>query len=142
MNRKNLLLAVILTLASVGWAQTQSAPPPATPPKGGPGEMDMGHHHKMMEMDKEHMAAMKADVDKMKASLDQLKANVAKIGDPAEKARWQANIDMWTVMVGHMDQMMKHMDAMGPGGMTGHGMTHHDHQGGPPSPPPTPPQPQ
>jgi hypothetical protein len=142
MNRKSLLLTVILTLASVAWAQTPSAPPSATPSKGGTGQMDMKHHDKMMEMDKQHMGAMKTDVDKMKASLDQLKANVAKIGDTAEKARWQANVDMWTVMVGHMEHMMKHMDAMGSGGMMGPGMMHHGDMGAPPPPPPSEPKPQ
>jgi predicted metal-binding membrane protein len=136
MNRKSLLLTVVLTLASLGWAQTESAPAQAPPPKGRPGQMGMEHHHKMTEMHKQHMEAMKADVDKMKASLEQLKANVAKISDSAEKARWQANVDMWTVMVGHMEQMSKHMDAMGPGGMMGHDMMHHGHEGGPPVPPP------
>jgi hypothetical protein len=97
MNRKSLLLAVMLTLASLAWAQ--SAPPqtpPPKPPTGEPGHRDqMGNEHrrKMMEMDKQHMEAMKADVDKMKASLDQLKANVDKISEPAEKARWQTNVD-------------------------------------------------
>src|SRR5450759_4817036 len=101
MNRKSLLLTAILTLASLAWAQAQSTPP-ATPPKGGPDQMEMGHHHnKMKEMHKQHMEAMQADVDKMKASLDELKANVAKISNSAEKARWQSNVDMWTVMVGH-----------------------------------------
>jgi len=140
MNRKSLLVIVMLTLASLAWAQTQGAPPQAPPAAGGPGghdQMGMEHHGKMMEMHKQHMEAMKADVDKMKASLDQLKANVAKISDAAEKERWQANVDMWTVMVGHMEQMMKHMDAMGPGGMMGHGMMHHGDKGTPPPSPPT-----
>jgi cell division protein FtsW (lipid II flippase) len=140
MNRKSLLLTVFLTLASLAWGQTQSAPPPAPTPKGGSGPMGMDHHNKMMEMHKQHMEAMQADVDKMKASLDQLKANVDKISDSAEKARWQSNVDMWTVMVGHMEQMMKHMDAMGSGGMMGCGMMHHG--GMKPSPPPTEPKPQ
>jgi cell division protein FtsW (lipid II flippase) len=145
MNRKSILLTVILTLASVGWAQTQSAAPQATPPKGAPGahdQMGMEHHHQMMEMQKKHMDAMKADVDKMKASLEQLKANVEKIGDSAEKARWQSNVDMWTVMVGHMEQMSKHMDAMGSGGMMGHGEMHHGHKDGSSTPPPAEPKPE
>ncbi len=69
-----------------GVAQTQSAPPPAPPTKGGTGQMGMEHHNKMKEMHKQHMEAMKADVDKMKASLEQLKANVAKISDHGEGA--------------------------------------------------------
>ena len=140
MNRKSLLLTVILTLASLAWAQAPSTPPQAPPPKE-PGQMDMKHHDKMMEMHKQHMDSMQADVDKMKASLDQLKANVAKIGNSAEKARWQANVDMWTVMVGHMEHMMKHMDATGSGGMMGPGMMHHGDMGAPP-PPPSEPKPQ
>src|ERR1019366_3185636 len=126
MNRTSLLLAVILTLVSMAWAQ--SAPPQTPPPKQG-----AEHHHKMMEMDKQHMEAMKADVDKMKASLEQLKANVAKISEPTEKARWQANVDMWSVMVGHMEQMSKHMEAMGP--RKGEMMHHHDMGSSPPTPP-------
>jgi hypothetical protein len=142
MNRKNLLLTAILTLASLAWAQTQSAPPSAPATKGGSGQMGMEHHTKMKEMHKQHMAAMQADVDKMKASLDQLKANVAKISEPTEKARWQSNVDMWTVMVGHMEQMMKHMEAMGPEGMMGPGMMHHGGMGTAPPPPPTESKPQ
>ena len=142
MNRKSLLLTVILTLASLAWAQTQSAPPAAPATKGGSGQMGMEHHNKMKEMHKQHMEAMQADVDKMKASLEQLKANVDKISDSSEKARWQNNVDMWTVMVGHMEQMMKHMDAMGPGGMMGPGMKHHGGMGAAPPSPPTEPKPQ
>jgi hypothetical protein len=140
MNRKSLLLAMILTLASLAWAQTQSAP--QTPPaKGGHDQMGMEHHGKMTEMHKHHMGAMKADVDKMKASLDQLKTNVDKISEPAEKARWQANVDLWTAMVGHMEQMMKHMEAMGSDDMMGHEMMHHGGKGATPTPPPTEPKP-
>ena len=142
MNRKSLLLTVILTLAFVAWAQTESAPAQTPPSKGGHDQMGMEHHHEMMEMHKQHMAAMKADVDKMKASLDQLKANVDKISEPTEKARWQANVDLWAVMVGHMEQMMKHMGAMGHEGMMGPGMMHHDRKGSPPAPPPAEPRPQ
>jgi hypothetical protein len=141
MNRKSVLLTVILTLVSVAWGQTQNAPPAAPPAKGGPGQMGM-EQHKMMEMHKQGLEAMKADLDKMKASLEQLKGNVAKISDSAEKARWQANVDLWTVMVGHMEQMMKHMDAMGPEGMEHHGMMHHGGMDAPLPPPPTEAKPQ
>jgi hypothetical protein len=139
MNRNSLLLAVMLTLTSLAWAQ--SAPPQTPPPAGGSGlrdQMSVEHRHKMMEMDKQHTEAMKADLDKMKASLDQLKANVDKINEPAEKARWQTNVDMWGVMVGHMEQMLKHMESMEPG----KGTMHHGGMGGPPSPPPTEPKPE
>jgi len=138
MNRKSLLITLLLTLASLSWTQTESAPQ-APPPKAGHDQMGMEHHGNMMEMHKKHMEAMKADLDKMKASLDQMKANADKISDPTEKARWQSNIDLWTMMIGHMEQMMKHMDAMGPGGPMGHGMTHH---GGPAPAPPAAPKPQ
>lgn len=82
---------------------------------------------KMEAMHKEHMEAMKAQLQKLHANLDQMKASVDKIADASEKARWQANVDMWQVMVDHLDQMMKHMEAM-PG--MGGGMMHH-----PPAPP-------
>lgn len=61
MNLKSLLLSVILTLASVAWAQTQSAPAP--PAKDGPSQMDMEHHSKKNH--KQQMKAMKADADKL-----------------------------------------------------------------------------
>ena len=130
MTRKALLLAVLLTLASLSFAQTPANPPASNPHD----QMDMAHHDKMADMHKQHMEGMKADLDKMKASLEKMKANVAKIRNADEKERWQANVDLWSGMVAHMEQMMKHMDGMGPEmGMTGHGMMHHDGMGGPPA---------
>jgi len=104
MRLKSLLVALMLTLASLAWGQDAS---PQAPPSSTSGtQAPPGEHHQMMEMHKQHMEGMKADLEKMKASLEQMKANVAKISDPAEKARWQANVDMWQVMVGHMERMV------------------------------------
>jgi hypothetical protein len=64
----------------------------------------------MQAMCKEHIEAMKADVQKMHSAFDKMKANVASISNADEKARWQANIDMWQTMVDHHDQMLKHME--------------------------------
>jgi len=132
MNRRA-LLAAMLCAASVAWGQGESP----QPPMGGPGMTgpNGGQRQKMMEMHKQHLDAMKADVEKMKATLDQMKANVAKISDAGEKARWQSNVDLWTMMVGHMEHMMKEMDSLGPG-MMGPGMMHHGGMGGPPPNPP------
>ena len=55
MNPKNFLLTVMLTLTSLAWAQ--SVPPQTPPPAKG-----ADHHHKMADMHKQHMDAMKADV--------------------------------------------------------------------------------
>ena len=127
MARKSFLLAAILTLASLSFAQTA----PATPAPGSHDQMDMAHHDKMADMRKQHMEGMKADLDKMKASLEQMKANVAKIRNADEKERWQANVDLWSGMVAHMEQMMKHMDGMGPEKCPMcSGMMHHDGTGG------------
>ena len=81
----------------------------------------------MEAMHKEHLEAMKAQIQKLHADLDRMKASVDQVADASEKARWQANVDMWQVMVDHLDQMLKHMEAM-PG--MGGGMMHH-----PPAPP-------
>lgn len=101
----------------------------------------------MEAMHKEHMEAMKAQLQKLHADLDQMKANVNKITDANEKARWQANVDMWQTMVDHLDQMMKHMEAMPGPGMDGGMMRHHGMPGMGPgqpgaSPPPPPAKPQ
>jgi len=111
MNARSVLLAVVLSSASLCFAQT--APVASAP--GPHDQMDMGSHDKMADMHKQHMEGMKADLAKMKESLERMKTNVAKIHNPDEKERWQANVDLWSGMVAHMEQMMKHMDAMGPG---------------------------
>jgi len=131
------LLALMLSVSAVAWAQGEATVPPPQPPLGGPGMTGPagGPRQKMMEMHKQHLDAMKADVEKMKATLEQMKANVAKISDAGEKARWQNNVDLWAMMVGHMEQMLKEMDSMGPG-MMGPGMMHHGGMGGPPANPP------
>ena len=110
------------------------------------------HHEQMQAMCKEHMDAMKTEVQKMHSNLDQMKANVAKISNADEKARWQANVDMWQIVADHHDQMLKHMEdaqakGMGCGMMMGDmggGMMHHHGVGPmdtpPHGPPPTKPQ--
>jgi hypothetical protein len=89
----------------------------------------------MVEMHKQEMAAMKADIETLKSSLAQMKANVLTIREPNELARWRNNADMWETVVNHMDRMQKRMESMGTGmmGPGGHGMG---------DPPPTPPKPQ
>ena len=128
MKLTKLVLVLLFAFVAAVWAQdTQSQ----TPGQGAKGQMP--HRQHMMEMHKQEMDAMKADVAKMKSSLEQMKANVAKISNADEKARWQTNVDMWQTLVDHMDHMLQHMESMGPGMMHGQGM------GGPP---PTPKQPQ
>ena len=140
MRNTSFLWALLFVLSSLAWAQEQPRP---TPPLKGPTAVVIPaeEHQKMMEMHKQHMAAMQTDLDKMKASLEQMKANVAKISDAGEKARWQSNVDLWTVMVGHMEHMMKEMKSMGPGMGPGQ-MHHHGGMEKPASPPPAESKPQ
>ena len=126
MNHKTVMPVLILALASLTLAQETAQPSPALKaPTAGPGMMGpmAEQRQKMMEMHKQHVAAMQADVDKMKAALEQMKANVANVSDAGEKERWQSNVDLWTLMIGHMEHMVKEMDSMGPG--MGPGMMRH-----------------
>lgn len=161
MKPSSLLTILFLLMTSVAW--TQSAPasqesssgaqagtqPPAAGTRAG---QRAQHHAQMQAMCKEHIEAMKADVQKMHSAFDKMKANVAAIRNADEKARWQANIDLWQTVVDHHDQMLKHMEdaqAQGMGcGMMGDmgmgGMMHHGDMGpmnpAPPPPPESKPQ--
>jgi hypothetical protein len=64
----------------------------------------------MQAMCKQHIEAMKADVQKMHSALDKMKANVARISNADEKMRWQANLDMWQTVMDHHDRMLKDME--------------------------------
>ena len=127
MKIKSFLLVLIFALTPVMWAQEK----PAQTPAPGGSEAQAEHRQKMMDMHKQEMGAMKADIEKMESSLAQMKTNVAAIKDSAEKARWQTNVDMWGTVVAHMDRMQKSMESMAPGMMRGYGM------GGPPPSPAT-----
>jgi hypothetical protein len=132
MKIKSFLLVLIFALAPVMRAQEK---PAQTPPPGG-SEAQAEHRQKMMDMHKQEMAAMKADIGKMESSLAQMKAVVLTIRDPNELSLWRTNVDMWETVVAHMDRMQKSMESMGPGMMRGHGM------GGPPPSPPAEKKPQ
>jgi hypothetical protein len=71
----------------------------------------------MEAMCKEHIEAMKTDVQKMHSAFDRMKGNVATISNRDEKARWQANLDMWQTVVDHHDRMVKHMQDAQANGM-------------------------
>ena len=134
-------------------SETQPGSAPA-PEHGAQTGQRAQHREQMQAMCKEHMDAMKTEVQKMHSNLDQMKANVAKISNADEKARWQANVDMWQIVADHHDQMLKHMEdaqangmgcgmMMGDMGMGGGMMRHHGigPMGAPPNgPPPTKPQ--
>jgi hypothetical protein len=126
MRIKSFLLVLIFALAPVMRAQEK---PAQTPPPGG-SEAQAEHRQKMMDMHKQEMGAMKADIGKMESSLAQMKAVVLTIRDPNELSLWRTNVDMWETVVAHMDRMQKSMESMGPGMMRGDGV------GGPPPSPP------
>ncbi|HET7205831.1 MAG TPA: hypothetical protein VFI95_04545 [Terriglobales bacterium] len=154
--RKTISLITFLVFAltiftQASWAQqtsedAQAGSAQATAP-GTRASQRAQHREQMQAMCKQHMDAMKAQVDKLHASLDQMKSNVTNISNADEKARWQANVDMWQILVDHHDQMLKHMqDAQASGmgcgmmeGMGGPGMMRHHGMGGmgaPAGPPP------
>jgi hypothetical protein len=87
--------------------------------------MRQQRREQMQQMRQEHMAAMRADLDKLKKSLAAMQASIPNIKDVNERARWQDNIDMWQVLVKHMESMTMHMEHMGPGGQGGPGDHHH-----------------
>ena len=126
MKIKSFLLVLIFALTPVMWAQEK----PAQTPAPGGSEAQAEHRQKMMDMHKQEMGAMRADIGRMKSSLAQMKAVVLTIRDPNELSLWRTNVDMWETVVAHIDRMQKSMESMGPGMMHGPGM------GGPPPAPP------
>src|SRR5579864_6601727 len=122
-----LMLLLVSVMISFSWAQVdQSAQQSSSGTQAGStqapgaGARAAGRaqrHEQMQAMCKEHMEAMKSDVQKLHSSFDQMKANVAKIINADEKARWQANLDMWQTVVNHHDQMLKHMEDAQANGM-------------------------
>lgn len=120
MKARRLILAVVVVVASLVWAQSA---PPQTPPAGAPGQSGAGtagsaqkqpgtHAGKgMAGMHEHYMQEMKANLDKMHALLDQMKASVAGM-DPKDQSATQANIQMWQMMLDHLDAMTQHMESM------------------------------
>ena len=118
MKRSKLLPILLLMLTSLALAQSapsgqqssSGAQAGTLPAPGVRAGQRAQRHEQMQAMCKEHIEAMKADVQKMHSAFDKMKANVASISNADEKARWQANIDMWQTMLDHHDQMLKHME--------------------------------
>jgi hypothetical protein len=151
MKRNKLLSIALLLMTSLIWAQgapsgqqsSTGTQAETQTPSPGTGQRAQ-RHERMKAMCKEHMEAMKTDVQKMHSAFDQMKANVATISNADEKARWQANVDMWQTVVDHHDQMLKHMEGaqstgMGCGMMMGEmGMGGPHHHGMGPGAPATP----
>lgn len=147
MKPSRLLPILLLLMTTWAWAQgtpsaqqpssgTQTGTQPSAP--GAPGGQRAQRRAEMQAMCKEHIDAMKADVQKLHSAFDKMKANVASISNPDEKTRWQANLDMWQIVVDHHDRMLKHMEdaqakGMGCGMMMGEmgmgGMMHHPGMG-------------
>lgn len=86
MKYKTLSFVLIFALVSMLYAQNTSAQAPAS---GSGGQTKAERPEHMIEMHKQQMAAMKADVEKMKAALAAMKANIASISDQNELARWR-----------------------------------------------------
>jgi hypothetical protein len=128
MKIKGFVLVLIFALTPALWAQDKPAQAPPGPSSGN--QMRAEYRPKMMEMHKQEMEAMRADIGKMKSLLAQMKAIILTIRDPNELSLWRTNVDMWETVVTHMDRMQKNMESMRPGMMHGQGVG---------SPPPTPP---
>lgn len=122
-------LSTLLLVAA--FALVPSVCAQGTPPQESVGSVSgtqarQERRQKMMEMHRQEMAAMKADIETLKSSLAQMKANILTIRDPNELARWKNNVEMWETVVNHMDRMQKQMESMGTGTMHGPGMMMHD----------------
>jgi hypothetical protein len=116
MKPNNVLLVALLLMTALAWPQaapssqqssSETQTGTQTPTKAG---QRAQRREQMRAMCKEHMEAMKTDVQKMHSTFDKMKANVASISNADEKARWQANVDMWQTVMDHHDQMLKHME--------------------------------
>jgi len=124
MKIKSFLFVLIFALTPAMWPQDKPGQAPGGPGSGN--EMRAEHRQQMMQMHKQEMEAVRADIEKMKSSLAQMNANLLTIKDTNELSRWRDNVDMWETVVTHMDRMQQNMESMGPGIMHG-------------APPPTPP---
>ena len=101
------LCVALFLLSGCLWAQDAPAPPP--PPAG-------AHHHEMGAMHDQHMAEMKAQVEKMRATLNQMKAMAAKEKKSPEQQELRQNAELWDAMISHLEGMVKMMsEHPGPG---------------------------
>jgi hypothetical protein len=82
MNVKTLVL--IATFAQALSVCAQGTPPQVPAGSTAGTQTRQERHHQMMEMHKQEMAAMKADIETLKSSLAQMKANVLTIREPNE----------------------------------------------------------
>ncbi len=118
------LLILMICLAT--WAQAAPSSRSSTGAKVGNGQAGTSsgaagqraqRSEQMQAMCKEHIEAMKTDVQKMHSALDKMKGNVAAVSNSDEKARWESNIEMWQIVVDHHDQMLKYMQGAQTNGM-------------------------
>ncbi len=122
MKIRNFLPILFVVGACLSWGQSvssgqQSSSGTQTGTPAAPTTANAQRRAQMRAMCKEHIAAMKTDVEKMHSAFDKMKANVASISNAEEKARWQANVDMWQTVMGHHERMLKQMEAMQGQGM-------------------------
>lgn len=119
MKPSRLLPILLLMITTWTWAQgmpsgqqpsggTQAGTQPPAP--GAPANQRAQRRAQMQAMCREHIDAMKTDLQKMQSAFEKMKANVASISNADEKTRWQANLDMWQTVVEHHQQMLKHME--------------------------------
>ncbi len=113
------VFVLVLVISLAAWAQdAPSSQQSSTRAQAGSGQRAASnvaagqgaqHRERMQAMCREHIEAMKNDVQKMHSAFDKMKGNIAGIGNADEKALWQANLDMWQIVIDQHDQMLKHM---------------------------------
>jgi len=108
MKMKSLLL-ITMVVAPIMWAQTAPRQAPHSHPERD--RLASGQCQEMMEMHKQQIEAMRAEVEHMKKSLAQMNANLLTIRDSNEMDRWRNNAEMWQALVDHMDRMLKEMES-------------------------------
>jgi hypothetical protein len=98
------------SLLLAGLLAAQNPPAPKNPPAA---ELPAAHTehgpHAAANSHKQHMQAMKAEVEAMRAALAQMKANVASIKDASSKKQAQLDADLWERMVAHLEGMVNMM---------------------------------
>ncbi|HKW03275.1 MAG TPA: hypothetical protein VJN96_25850 [Vicinamibacterales bacterium] len=122
MKLKGTLLAAMMAVPMIVWAQQTPPTPAGATPKSmfermqanvakiaDPAEKERWQANTALWNTKIGKAGSldAADFAKMQPSFDTMQANVAKITDPAEKERWQANCALWKVMLAHGDKLAK-----------------------------------
>jgi hypothetical protein len=108
------ILAALLLISGLAFAQATTQQPPSTGSHSGMSGMHHppGHQGMMGGNMQEHMQQMKAALEQMKQNLEAMKADVGKMDSEVGKDYMEKNNQLWQQMVDHLDMMMSQMGNM------------------------------